>query len=442
MTKRKLLICVVVIFAIFGRLWLTDKAWHVDMWSNAGWGEWIYDHGPAKFYDNSYWTYAWPTQPPVINSIYAFNKRLHIELLGRLAWTDFQLNKILPGDKTPWLTDFVYWFGYGRVNLEIPFQIGFLVTMKLIPVAADLAIAWLVWLITKKTYLAVVFLLSPFSWYVSALWGQYDGVGFALVLGGVYLLYKHKLIMLSPGLILLGILIKPTALILAPFVGYYYLRQTPAKLVVKVLGVVLAGVLFWTTTAPYTHKNPFEFAWYDLKRIVFEKAEPRVTTNAFNLWRIVTGNKPTNHWNKFLGIPAVVWGLLAYGAIHVLAIWRIETNRKDRWRMWEGLFVISAGSFMFMTGMLDRYLYAGMLFGLILVATQFRLLKWWLVWSVIFWLNLYNQWWIPASFEPLKQFMLVYDSIVTRILSGFSVIILVKLLNFKNGSIKTLKKNN
>ena len=110
--------------------------------------------------------------------------------------------------------------------------------------------------------------------------------------------------------------------------------------------------------------------------------------------------------------------------------------------MWEGLFVISAGSFMFMTGMLDRYLYAGMLFGLILVATQFRLLKWWLVWSVIFWLNLYNQWWIPASFEPLKQFMLVYDSIVTRILSGFSVIILVKLLNFKNGSIKTLKKNN
>jgi hypothetical protein len=425
--NRKILIVLVILFLGVFRLWLTDKAWHVDMWSNAGWGEWIYEHGPAKFYDNQYWTYAWPTQPPLVNSIYAFNKSLYVELLGRLAGIDFQVNKVLPGDKVPWLSDFVYWFGYGKVNIEIPYQIGYLVTMKLLPILADLGIAWLVYLITKKAYLALIFLLSPFSWYVSALWGQYDGVGFSCVLAGLTLMSKNKLFWLVPGLVVIGTLIKPTNLILFPMVGFYFLKQKNG-LLQKAAGVGLALAVFAVTTAPYTHKNPFEFAWYDLKRIVFEKSEPRVSTNAFNAWRVIIGNKAVNANHVYLGIPANVWGLVIFGIINIFAVKKLQ--------YWESLFAAGAGGFVFMTGMLDRYAYAGVVLGLILVGKQFKLLKWWILWSTIFWLNLYNQWWIPVFFEPLKQVMLAGDAFLTRILGGLAVIVFGKFINSAYGPRK------
>src|SRR3972149_713728 len=99
MKNKNLLLILIFISAFLFRLWVADKGWHVDMWSNAAWGEWVYEHSPAKFYGNSIWTYSWPTQPPLVNTVYAYNKSWYIEILGRTAWVDYQLNKIFPGTK-------------------------------------------------------------------------------------------------------------------------------------------------------------------------------------------------------------------------------------------------------------------------------------------------------------------------------------------------------
>jgi hypothetical protein len=426
---KKPVLVLLVVFSLIFRLWLTDKAWHVDMWSNAGWGEWIYQNGPGKFYDNNIWTYAWPTQPPLISSVYAWNKKLYIELLGRMAGVDFKLQK----RGFFGLSGFVTWFGYGKINNEIPYQIGYVVTMKFLPIMADGLIAWLLWLITKKAYLSLVFLLSPFSWYISAMWGQYDGVAFAFTLAGLYLLQKNKWFILSPVLISAGVLIKPTGIILIPLAIYYYLLKNKYHWIWKIMGVGAAVALFWITTMPYTYKNPFEFARYDLKRIIFEKAEPRVSTNAFNFWRIIIGDKAVNQWQSYLGLPAVIWGILAVAVINFLAMRKMN--------YWEGFFTVGAGSYLLMTGMVDRYLYAGIVLGLILVKDKAKWLKAWLIWSFIFWLNLYNQWWVPGWLEPLKSVLIWRNVLITRILSLISVVIFARWLlgNFQKPLFRPIR---
>jgi len=405
------------------RLWLVDKAWHVDILSNAGWGEWIFDHGPGGFYENSAWTYSWPTQPPLTNLVYAWDKRLHVELLGRAAWLDYQLNRVLPGEKVPWLTDFVRWFGYGKINNEIPFQIGYLMTIKLIPILADLGIAVLIYYFCGRRLLwPTVFLISPFSWYVSAMWGQYDSVGFLFALSGFVSLFTSFNI-LGPGLLVLAILIKPTSLIFLPFFVYLFWRKKRSW-----LAWIIPLVIFWVTTQPFTHKNPLEFARYDLIRIVFEKSEPRVSVNAFNFWRIFIGDKAVNSGIKILGLSVYSWGLIAFAVINISAI-VIFRKEKEEDAVRKALFVIGAGSFLFMTGMLDRYLYAGMVFGLIYVSGRRKLYELWAVWSIIFWVNLYYHWWIPESLETLKNLLLAENHALTRILSLAAAAIFIAMVN-------------
>src|SRR4051794_23632159 len=65
------------VWLVFGgafllRILLLNYVYHVDILSNAGWGEWIYKNGPNGFYDNKIWFYSWPTQPPLVNFIYGW----------------------------------------------------------------------------------------------------------------------------------------------------------------------------------------------------------------------------------------------------------------------------------------------------------------------------------------------------------------------------------
>ena len=424
--NKHVVLLIIFLAASLFRFWLADKGWHVDMWSNAAWGEWIYEHGPAKFYENSIWAYSWPTQLPVINSTYAFNKQMYIEILGRSAGLEYQLNKILPGSSVPWLTNWVAWFGYGKVNIEIPFQIGYLVTMKLLPILADMVIASVIYYVGKRKLLwPGIYLVSPFTWYLSAGWGQYDGMGFALALLSFLSIFS-TLGFLGPALITLAILVKPTSLILLPFFGYLYLRQKNQSGAVKILGLILPLLIFWVTTQPYTHKNPFEFARYDLTRIVFEKSEPRLTVNSFNLWRVFIGNAGERDNIRWLS-------LVIFGILNVIGAYIWEKNQGTRAALWKSLFVVSMGSFLFMTGMLERYAFAGIVFGLLTVTNKPHLLKYWLAMSVIFWINLYYHWWWPEWLFPLKSILSWNQDFVTRILSGLQVILFAKLIleNFR-----------
>jgi Gpi18-like mannosyltransferase len=429
--KKYLLFIALILISLVMRLYLTDKGWHVDMLSNAGWGEWIYTFGTAKFYENNVWTYSWPTQPPLINTVYAFNKKMFINTLGRLAWIDFEIKKYSHLQNVPWLSDFVQWYGYGKINTEIPFQIGYMVTMKFFPIMADLLIGIVIFYVTgKKLAWPLLYLMSPFSWYLSSLWGQYDQVGFLLILGA-FLLIKKNAEFLAPTLAAAAVLIKPTSLILLPFFAYWYLRKGNKNIGLKIAGVLLPLAFFWMTTRPYTYKNPFIFAKYDLVRIIFEKSEPRVSVNAFNFWRILIGDSPRNQSMTFLFVPTYIWSFAVFSALNLLAIYKAETEKHNKNCLWECLFIVAAGSWLFMTGMLERYLFAGMTFGLLAVVTNPGLLKYWMVMSIIFWMNLFYHWWFPAALTPLQNLLLWNDGAVTRLLALLNTgLFLIIAVNF------------
>jgi hypothetical protein len=388
------------------------------MWSNASWGEWIFSHGTKNFYTNNVWAYSWPTQPPLINSIYAQNKKLYVELLGRFAWTEYQLKKLTGGRNIPWLSGFVTWFAYSKINPEIPFQLGFLVVMKLWPILADMVIAGLIYELAGKKLVGVIaYMASPFSWSLSALWGQYDGVEFVFAFLA-YITVFTGFSFLGPGLMAIAFLIKPTALILVPYYLYLYLKKAGGPMKFKLLNCLIAPLLIlYVTTAPYTDKNPLIFTRYDLVRMVFEKAEPRLSVNAFNFWRIFTGNNPVNADVHILGIGAGWWSIVIFAALNLAALYLSENRGEGNFRFWDGIFLIGAGSWLFMTGMLDRYLFAGMVGGLIAAVHRPGLYKYWVVWSIIFWINLYYHWWVPAGLPWLEQLLLWNNDVLTRFLS-------------------------
>lgn len=443
MKSKTVTFAVVLLVALVFRLWISDKGWHVDLWSNAAWGEWVLEHGPARFYDNNIWAYAWPTQLPLVNSVYAFNKRLFIEMLGRMAWVDYQVSKVY---KVESLSRLVWWWGYGRVNLEIPFQIGYLVTMKLFPILADLVIAGVIFVVgQRKLKWPIIYLASPFSWYLSAGWGQYDGVSFGLALLGFLSIFGN-LSFLGPALIVLAVLIKPTALIIVPFFGYLYFRKMNKMLGIKILGLILPLLIFWITTQPYTHKNPFEFARYDLSRIVFEKSEPRISVNSFNFWRMIIGDAGYTHERKFWFVPAQIWGLVAFGVLNALGIWWWEKNYRSQKDMWTSLFIIAMGSWMFMTQMLERYAFAGVVFGLMAVIANPRYLKYWLGIAFLFWLNLYYRWWWPAELGFVQSILSWQKELPTQFLSaiqvwlfGLMTVNLIELPKLHFGSFRKLR---
>lgn len=352
---------------------------------------------------------------------------MHIEFLGRLAGVEFQLNKLLPGEKVPWLSNFVDWYGYGRVDLENPFQIGFLVTMKFIPIVSDLGIAWLIYEITKKAKFAIIYLISPFSWYVSSLWGQYDPTGAFFALAAFWALDK-KWKLLSPALLMISILIKPTSLILIPFYFYLLWKSLKGNFLKLAASLILPIIIFWITTVPYTHKNPFEFARYDLTRILFEKSEPRVSVNSFNMWRIFTGDKPINSTSKLFFVSWETTGYILVLLVNSIAIWYCERKKKQANSFWMGLTLVSVGTWMVMTGMLERYLFLGMVAGLIASAVNPRLLKYWIGVSLIFWINLFYHWWIPEGFQILKELLLWQNGIITNALSLLMLILIGKMI--------------
>lgn len=410
------LVIILVVSLVF-RLGISGLGVHDDLYSNTAWSEWIYLHGANGFYDNQVWVYSWPTQPPLVSLLYGANYWLYARLGGRVEDLAQLINQ-------PWSVDFWYWFQDSYYG-ETPLKAGAIVTIKLWPILADLGIAMLIYWIALRVakqrrawVWSLIYLVSPFSWYLSAWWGQYDGVGFLLLaLAGVAMVYRR--LVWAAVLVFLSLGIKPTGLILVPFLAWVYFRQRP-KWWQAVLSVGIVGGLFWITTMVFTTKPVPEFVVNELIPKIFYKTDFRLTTNAFNFWRIWTsGIAQSQEW-LFLGIAAKWWGIVIFGLLNLL-VWRLvkEINVKT---FFQGVFIIGGGGWLFMTNMLDRYFLAALISLLIWSIFERRYFKIWLVMSLVFWCNLYNQWWFPSQLDNLKQAMLWQGGLLTQVLSAINVI--------------------
>jgi hypothetical protein len=168
----------IIFLGLLLRLILAPVFYHLDILSQAYWGEWIYNNGTKEFYSNSTWVYSWPTQPPLVNLTYAAGFWLYI---NSLEWFRFASHYIVPHlapGHMLWYFDFVKWYTDAQYP-ESYLKLGFFIAIKFIAIVADLLIGLVIFLMLKKEnvsqalLLSMVYIFSPFSFYISALWGQH-----------------------------------------------------------------------------------------------------------------------------------------------------------------------------------------------------------------------------------------------------------------------------
>lgn len=429
-----MLVIFIFTIALIGRLILAPIGFHIDILSNAGWGQWIYLHGPLGFYENNVWVYSWPTQPPFVSLLYGFDNWLYIFLLQtfRSIGNTIVAYHLAPGHMRWWF-NFTKWFDTAKTSDEASFSIGYLVSIKILPILADLGIAGLIYWVAKLSgkvkypiIWASIFLFLPFSWYISSLWGQYDSLSFLPLLLAFILEGEKKFPTITPFLLAISIAIKPTSLILVPFFVYIYLKNKH-NIVPIVFSAIFIAVFFFATTQVFTNIGIYDFTKNTLMTKIFFKAASRLSANAFNFWRILQNSGSEGAEVKFIFIPAYVWSILAYIILNLIAFKKaLKTNLRN---VFAGAFIISAGSWMFMTNMLDRYFYAGVVFGLIVCIYNPKIFKYWLIMSLIFAINLYNQWFFPPALDAFKNVLLWQNGVVTKILSASNVILLLLQLH-------------
>ena len=219
----------IILIALIFRLILTDIAFHGDLVVQAGWGKWIYlNKSMFGFYENNIWIYGWPNQPPLISFLYGFGFKIH-EWLNTffVGIGNFIALNHLGAAHIPWFYKFTVWFN-NQMYSDTPYVRGQLISLKLIPIIGDLILACTIYLLTKKVantkkaiFIVIVYLLSPFSWYESAVWGQHDQIStIFLLLSFLSLISNAKFF--APILFLVSIGLKPTGSYFCTLVSLVY----------------------------------------------------------------------------------------------------------------------------------------------------------------------------------------------------------------------------
>lgn len=436
-------VLLIFLLALALRFFLTPKGVHVDLISIAGWGQWIFENGPLGFYSNSTWTYSWPTQPPLVSLFYAFSFFIYSQLVWLTAQSGvFIATFHLIPTKMIWWFDFIKWFESASYP-DTYFKYGLIITIKSFAILADLGIGIVIFLLAKrkdparaKLYL-LLFLFLPFSWYLSALWGQYDQLGFFLVLLS-FILIPTRLFIFTPILFVLSVGIKPTSLIFTPLFTWLFFRAEK-KVEEKIIGAVLATAIFYFSTVPFSDKNIYEFVRHDLISKIFGKSEFRVGSSAMNFWRMLIGGQALNQDYQFLLIPAKIWGYSAFFMANVIAF--KLSAKKNLEGMFGGMFVVGMASWLFMTNMMERYAFAGIASGLLLVIYKREMFKYWLPLAILFSLNLYGSWLFPSELEFLRLALIWQDEILVKIISFGSILLFLRMLWLlrmqRNGKILT-----
>jgi hypothetical protein len=419
------------------RICLTPLAFHGDLVTQTEWGRWIYDHGIRGFYENNIWTYSWPNHPPIISWVYGIGINIYHGLYTLfIVGGSFIANHHLGAGHLRWFYQFVEWWGNAKYA-DSSLKIGELLSLKVLPILGDGVLAFMIYKIvlkkvdkTKARLAAGLYLFSPFSWYESALWGQNDQLGLIFLLAAFWLLTQKKWAWMTPIMMTISVLLKPTAFIFGPLLIWVAIKD---KATIKqiFLGGVLALLGYFWLSRQFSSRDFWTFN-VNLQRQIFVKGEIWTWLNTFNLWRIITGYL-TNYRQLFLGINLKIWGYVMFAGVNILAF---KICRKREWlEILKAMFIVGFGGWMTMVTMHERYLFPAIVTGLLLAMENSKLMKYWVILSLIFAVNMFTGWWYPESFQWLKNFLTwggnALDGPVPKILAGINLglmIIMIKIL--------------
>lgn len=421
---KKYIFGLILFGAIIFRILLAPTAIHQDLLSQAGWGEYIFEKGPKGFYSEGVWIYSWPNHPPLTSLYYGYSYKLYSKLSLRLHQSVLLLKKA--GINEGKYHDFVDSFDK-IVSPEKAYPLGFLISLKIFPIFFDILIGCLIFYLAKNinknpAKYMLIYYLSPFSWYISCLWGQTDQISCFLTLASFWLLTSRPLISIL--LFFIGASIKPTSVFLLPLFLFIIIKSK-----INFREILLAGIICllinYFIFAPFTDTNLISFTFNSLLPRIFDRP-PRLTTNAYNFWHIFSLNRDWSDQTHFLFIPANVWSGLLYIAINYIAFKIVQVKNKGS--IVAAIFIVSFGSWLFMTNMLDRYSFVGIVAGLILSIYNYKIFKYWLLLSFIYWLNLFRGWWFPEFLWPLKYLLTTNNYLAGLFLSIGNVAAYIRII--------------
>lgn len=416
----------VLLLAILVRLCVMFDDYSFDVNNHIAWAKDLHNRGFSNFYDTqSSEVYAslYPNYPPVAMYLFYLTYPLPKGVYNILWWLNIHI-PLFPS------------------KLVFPVQERFFLAamMKVPAILADFGIAWLVYLFVKKLKTndpqkrkmlilgPALVLLNPAFFYNSAYWGQIDVIPIFFVLVSIYVLFYTKRYVVSGLFFTLALLIKPTPLVFLPVYALMLTRialaeRDPKKLQ-NVLGVVLtvfaANLFFITAFFPFLRDGSAFFPTYKiyLHRIMEAQSLAFVTNGAFNMWAIVTHFQGIKDTEMFIwGFTYNQWAFLIAGIVIATlcsTFWKKLRHKHEKEEtLFYALFLSALASFLFLTKMHERYTMLILPFLLLLSLKDKNLMKWFLVFSLFSFLNLYHSWPVPhleALFQALDT-PLIYSTL-------------------------------
>lgn len=423
MTKK---IFAILLIAILLRFLLSSLTFHADILSQANWGQNIFEDGAKNFYSRNEWIFSWPNHPPLTSLYYGFCYKIFLQTSAHLYHLALILNKL--GIWQGIVLDKIYSFDK-LVSANMPFPLGYLLCLKFFPILFDLLIGLIFFYIAKKHHrdaykFLLIYLFSPFSWYVSSLWGQTDQISFYFSILAFLLVLKSPIVSIL--IFFISISIKPTSIFMFPLFIYILLKNRISKKNI-LLGFLISCGLGIYILSRFTDKNLVDFTLKILIPRIFDRP-PRLTTNAYNFWHMFTLDKGLSNMTKFFYVPGIIWGGFAYILINLVSFKLVEKNNLNS--IIKAFFVVSFGSWLFLTDMLDRYSFGGIVSGLFLIIMYPNLFWHWLILSLIYWLNLFRGWWYPNFLSPIKNILISNNYIAGLFLSFGNTFVYLLILRF------------
>ncbi len=261
----------------------------------------------------------------------------------------------------------------------------FLYLIKAPAVLADLADAYLIYLVVRRYAseawalgAAAMVALNPAIIAVSAAWGQVDSITAGLALLGIYLLLRasddgddaNGYVITAWLALAASVLMKPQAAVLAPlFIAFAFTsrERIGQRVIATGAGIVAAFILAFIAARPF---HPIggvleTFAWLWHIYAAGYGAKPGEgyaysSVNAFNLWSVARPFWQTDQQQVLIWTQQR-WGDILFIAAGALIVWRYLQRRTGE-AFLEACALVSLAFFILMTRMHERYVFDAVLF--------------------------------------------------------------------------------
>lgn len=449
--KKNWLIIIVLILAVVLRIWFSTLKVHHDLYTQSTWGKQANLMGTLKgYYDWDLWNNAYPNHPPLISILYYLIYPLHSKIMWFLSSLGnfIALNRLAP-TKFLWLFNFSTWFGTALYSTTA-FLSGIFFLMKQFMISADLSISVVIYYLCKKNKTnwkkpVFIYLFLPFSWYLSSSWGQSDQLSFIFLIISFLLIYSKKYSITSPLLYAIAANLKPNCALFLPLYLYAWYKQKQPPLKLFIGGTIAVLFSLWTVSW-FTNDNVLIYTFTILPKKL-NTADGFINYNAFNFWYIffpyIPGNNALDS-NIFLMLSAKTWGWILTVVTTVLSLKVIKKNKPET--LFAAMFIAGFGSWLFMTGMHERYSFLAITPLLFMAIYNQKYFKYFILFAIIYTLNLFHAYWPWENLSWVKQTFEYDNFLIPKILSVINVIFyfiltfsLVSNISNKNPAKKSLK---